>query len=192
MPPLHDLISSSEFWSSLLLALVGGGGLGGWITSVSGRRKSDAESQTLPTAPNVVGGAGTRAVVGGVDYVFDGAGLWVQQTQLGWTVCDTGTIGYYVPQASATIQALSVRKQHGIVELMGRIAVGGTVKQNSDMGAMIPDGYRPTTTTMIQSDQTGYGHMGPPFLVKPDGHIIWGPSMSNATDAVFHGMWVCA
>lgn len=47
MPPFHDLISSSEFWSSLLLALVGGGGLGGWITSVSGRRKSDAESQTL-------------------------------------------------------------------------------------------------------------------------------------------------
>ena len=47
MSPFHDLISSSEFWSSLLLALVGGGGLGGWITSVSGRRKSDAESQTL-------------------------------------------------------------------------------------------------------------------------------------------------
>ena len=47
MPPFHDLISSSEFWSSLLLALVGGGGLGGWITSVSGRRKSDAESQSL-------------------------------------------------------------------------------------------------------------------------------------------------
>ena len=47
MPPFHNLISSSEFWSSLLLALVGGGGLGGWITSVSGRRKSDAESQSL-------------------------------------------------------------------------------------------------------------------------------------------------
>lgn len=47
MPPFHDLISSSEFWSSLLLALVGGGGLGGWITSVSGRRKYDAESQSL-------------------------------------------------------------------------------------------------------------------------------------------------
>ena len=49
MPPFHNLISSSEFWSSLLLALVGGGGLGGWITSVSGRRKSDAESQSLST-----------------------------------------------------------------------------------------------------------------------------------------------
>ena len=47
MTPFHDLISSSEFWSSLLLALVGGGGLGGWLTSVSGRRKSDAESQSL-------------------------------------------------------------------------------------------------------------------------------------------------
>ena len=33
----------------------------------------------LPTSPNVVGGAGTRAVVGGVDYVFDGTGLWVSQ-----------------------------------------------------------------------------------------------------------------
>ena len=30
----------------------------------------------LPPSPNVVGGAGTRAVVGGVDYVFDGAGRW--------------------------------------------------------------------------------------------------------------------
>lgn len=47
MPPFHDLISSSEFWSSLLLALVGGGGLGGWLTSISVRRKSYAESQTL-------------------------------------------------------------------------------------------------------------------------------------------------
>ena len=47
MPPFHDLISSSEFWSSLLLALVGGGGLGGWLTSLAGRRKSDAESQNL-------------------------------------------------------------------------------------------------------------------------------------------------
>ena len=47
MSPFHDLISSSEFWSSLLLALVGGGGLGGWLTSLAGRRKSDAESQNL-------------------------------------------------------------------------------------------------------------------------------------------------
>lgn len=146
----------------------------------------------LPTIPRVVGDAGTMAVVGGVDYVFDGAGLWVCQTQQHWIVCDTGTIGYYVPQASGTVRALSVCKQHGIVELMGRIAVGGAVAQNSDMGAMIPDGYRPTTTTMIQSDQTSWGHFGPPFLARPDGHIIWGPSMSAASDAIFHGMWVCA
>ena len=33
----------------------------------------------LPTAPNVAGGAGTKASVGGVDYVFDGTGLWVSQ-----------------------------------------------------------------------------------------------------------------
>ena len=133
------------------------------------------------------------AVVGGVDYVFDGTGLWVQQTQLGWTVCNTGTSGFYTPTASATVQALSVRKQHGIVELMGRVHANGAVAQNSDMGAMIPAAYCPTTTTMIQSDLTGLGYMGPPFLVKPDGHIIWGPAMSNATtDAIFHGMWVCA
>ena len=147
----------------------------------------------LPPGPKIVGGAGTRAVVGGVDYVFDGAGLWVQQTQTSWIVCDTA-LDYYTPTASETVQALSVRKQHGIVELMGRVKVGeGGVAQNSDMGAMIPAAYRPTTTTMIQSDQTGLGHMGPPFLVNPDGHIIWGPYVSNnVMDAIFHGMWVCA
>ena len=146
----------------------------------------------LPSSPNVVGGAGTMAFVGGVDYVFDGAGLWVQQTQTNWIVCNTGIIGYYVPSASATVQALSVRKQHGMVELMGRVTAVGAVLQNSDMGEMIPSGYRPTVTTMIQSDQTGFGHFGPPFLVRPDGHIIWGPSMNNGTDVIFHGMWIGA
>lgn len=47
MPPFHDLISNSEFWSSLLLALVGGGGIGGLITSLAGHRKSTAESDSL-------------------------------------------------------------------------------------------------------------------------------------------------
>lgn len=36
----------------------------------------------LPTSPNVVGDAGTKAVVGGVDYVFDGDGRWVSQTHI--------------------------------------------------------------------------------------------------------------
>lgn len=47
MPPFHDLMNSTEFWSSLILALVGGGGLGGWITSIVGRRKTTAESDSL-------------------------------------------------------------------------------------------------------------------------------------------------
>ena len=47
MHPFADLGSSTEFWSSLLLALVGGGGIGGMITSLAGRRKNDAESQNL-------------------------------------------------------------------------------------------------------------------------------------------------
>lgn len=49
MPPFHDLMNSTEFWSSLILALVGGGGLGGWITSIVGRRKTTAESESLST-----------------------------------------------------------------------------------------------------------------------------------------------
>lgn len=75
---------------------------------------------------------------------------------------------------------------------MGRITVGGTVQMNSDMGEMIPKAYRPTVVTMIQSDQTSYGHTGPAFYVRPDGHIVWGPQQDNATDAIFHGMWVGA
>ena len=47
MHPFADLVSSTEFWSSLLLALVGGGGIGGMITSLAGRRKSTAESDSL-------------------------------------------------------------------------------------------------------------------------------------------------
>lgn len=42
MPPL-DLLSSTEFWTSLLVALVGGGGVGAIIGAVSSRRKDTAD-----------------------------------------------------------------------------------------------------------------------------------------------------
>ena len=42
MPPL-DLFSSTEFWTSLLVALVGGGGVGAIIGAVSSRRKDTAD-----------------------------------------------------------------------------------------------------------------------------------------------------
>jgi hypothetical protein len=104
-------------------------------------------------------------------------------------VCDTGN-SYYKPQASGSLQALSVCKRAGIVELMGRISVGGTVQKNSDMGAMIPVSYRPTAVTMIQCDQSQWETLpGSPWYVRPDGHIIWGPYKPNATDATFHGIW---
>ncbi|KFI76530.1 hypothetical protein [Bifidobacterium mongoliense] len=35
---------------------------------------------SLPTAPQVVGGQGTKAFVGGIEYAFDGGGAWVSQT----------------------------------------------------------------------------------------------------------------
>jgi hypothetical protein len=107
-------------------------------------------------------------------------------------VCNTG-ISYYKPTAGGSLQALSVRKWSGVVELMGRISVGGTVQQNSDMGVMIPVSYRPTAVTMIQCDQSQWAQLnGPAWYVRPDGHIIWGPYKQNATDATFHGMWVGA
>ncbi|MDN6554788.1 MAG: hypothetical protein L0K48_07510, partial [Bifidobacterium mongoliense] len=124
----------------------------------------------------------------GTEYVGSG-GVWVSQTQPAWVVCDTGN-SYYKPQPGSGLQALSVRKRSGVVELMGRVAVGGTVQMYSDMGAMIPAAYRPTVLTMIQCDQTQWDTLkGPPWYVRPDGHIIWGPYKPNATDATFHGIW---
>lgn len=111
----------------------------------------------------------------------------------GWVVCYTGAVGYYRPQPGSGLQALSVRKRSGVVELMGRISVGGTVQMNSDMGEMIPVSYRPTVLTMIQCDQAQWATLkGPPWYVRPDGHIIWGPHQDNATDATFHGIWLGA
>lgn len=42
MPPL-DLFSSQEFWTSVIVALVGGGGVGAIIGAVSSRRKDSAD-----------------------------------------------------------------------------------------------------------------------------------------------------
>lgn len=42
MPPL-DLLSSTEFWTSLFVALVGGGGVGAIIGAISSRRKDTAD-----------------------------------------------------------------------------------------------------------------------------------------------------
>lgn len=43
MSPFHDLFSSAEFWSALILALIGGGGLGGLVGAWSNRRKNEAD-----------------------------------------------------------------------------------------------------------------------------------------------------
>lgn len=42
MPPL-DLFSSQEFWTTVIVALVGGGGVGAIIGAVSSRRKDTAD-----------------------------------------------------------------------------------------------------------------------------------------------------
>ena len=42
MPPL-DLFSSQEFWTAVIVALVGGGGLGAIIGAISSRRKDTAD-----------------------------------------------------------------------------------------------------------------------------------------------------
>ena len=53
--------------------------IGGKATQVQGTWFANSVVN-LPTSPNVVGGSGTMAFVGGVEYVFDGAGAWVPQT----------------------------------------------------------------------------------------------------------------
>lgn len=42
MPPL-DLFSSQEFWTAVIVALVGGGGVGAIIGAISSRRKDTAQ-----------------------------------------------------------------------------------------------------------------------------------------------------
>jgi len=42
MPPL-ELFSSTEFWTAVIVALVGGGGVGAFVGAMSGRRKDTAQ-----------------------------------------------------------------------------------------------------------------------------------------------------
>lgn len=43
MSPFHDLFSSAEFWSALILALLGGGDIGGLVGAWSNSRKTEAD-----------------------------------------------------------------------------------------------------------------------------------------------------
>ncbi|NMM98166.1 PRTRC system protein E [Bifidobacterium sp. DSM 109959] len=45
MPPFQQLFASSEFWSTLILALVSGGGLGGVVTLIATRNRTRAETE---------------------------------------------------------------------------------------------------------------------------------------------------
>ncbi|KAB8289300.1 PRTRC system protein E [Bifidobacterium ramosum] len=47
MPPLQQLFASTEFWTALILALVGGGGLGGLIGAWSTRNKTEADIDNI-------------------------------------------------------------------------------------------------------------------------------------------------
>lgn len=44
MPPFHELFDSVEFWSAVVVALIGGGGFGGLVGAWASRRKSEAEA----------------------------------------------------------------------------------------------------------------------------------------------------
>ena len=43
MPPFQQLFGSVEFWSAVILALLGGGGVGGMVGAWSDRRKNEAD-----------------------------------------------------------------------------------------------------------------------------------------------------
>lgn len=43
IPPFDALFSSGEFWTSVIVALIGGGGVGAIIGAVSSRRKDTAD-----------------------------------------------------------------------------------------------------------------------------------------------------
>lgn len=47
MPPFQQLFGSMEFWSALILALIGGGGLGGLVGAWSSRRKTEADIDSI-------------------------------------------------------------------------------------------------------------------------------------------------
>lgn len=45
MHPLEQLLASTQFWNDALIALIGGGGVGGVISALAARRKTNAETQ---------------------------------------------------------------------------------------------------------------------------------------------------
>lgn len=47
MPPIHELFENAEFWSALILALIGGGGIGGLVGSWSSHRKNEADIDSI-------------------------------------------------------------------------------------------------------------------------------------------------
>lgn len=47
MPPFQQLFGSVEFWSALILALIGGGGVGGLVGAWSNRRKNEADIDSI-------------------------------------------------------------------------------------------------------------------------------------------------
>ncbi|OZG68286.1 PRTRC system protein E [Bifidobacterium eulemuris] len=49
MPPFQQLFSSNEFWTSVIVALVSGGGVGGLIGAWSSRRKDAADVARMAT-----------------------------------------------------------------------------------------------------------------------------------------------
>lgn len=47
MPPFQQLFGSVEFWSAVILALIGGGGLGGMVGAWSNSRKNEADIDSI-------------------------------------------------------------------------------------------------------------------------------------------------
>lgn len=47
MPPFQELFTSTEFWTAVILALIGGGGIGGLVGSWSSHRKNEADIDSI-------------------------------------------------------------------------------------------------------------------------------------------------
>lgn len=45
MPPFQDLFNSQEFWSAVIISLIGGGGIVGAIITAWSNRRSDAQDE---------------------------------------------------------------------------------------------------------------------------------------------------
>lgn len=45
MTPFHELFNNADFWSAVIVALIGGGGFGGLVGALASRRKTRAEAE---------------------------------------------------------------------------------------------------------------------------------------------------